>query len=368
MKKKSAKMVRAGKKAWKTRLRNKGSLRRKKGLPKRAVGFYREDGKTKPITKSVAELNRKKLIHEPSAFKNVRPAGSFKFEPIAFVWKDGQTKEIERMRIRKDNPSLITHLRIEHLVPANKGDAFFKSPRSGTVEVANEHIVMLCVPVFKEYYLVSESFTMKNAVGDPLGGFSSGRIWEIANKPKFLEVLEKHNKEGWRQVPYVQGGTTCKHCGKSLAGEPVSSFRSQTCRTCYRKMNLPLKSGSDVITKAYLNRYSQLKEAGVNPSLEGLIPQLPSLTAGTPSLVTDTITRYLRNKERLDPEDKKEISRYMGLMRPLFPIGVPKLIRDIAIAYPPSEIRGMQKRGELKPFIQKARTEITRPSPPVPPF
>jgi hypothetical protein len=301
----------------------------------------------------VAELNRKKIIREPSAFKGVRPAGPFKFEPISFVWKDGQTKEIERMRIRKDSPSLITHLRIEHLVPANKGDAFFKSPRSGTVEVANEHIVMLGVPVFKEYYLVSESFTTKNVAGDPLGGFSSGRIWEIANKPKFLEVLEKYQKEGWRQVPYIQGGATCKHCGKSLAGEPVSSFRSQTCRVCYRKMNLPLNSGSDHVTKAYLNRYSQLKKAGVNPSLENLIP-----TAGTPSLLTDTITRYLRNKERLNPEDKKEINRYMMLMRPLFPIGVPKLIRDIAVAYPPSEIRGMQKRGELKPFIQKAKTEI----------
>jgi len=224
-KRKSPKMVRAGKKAWKTRLRNKSlpkrTRRRKKGVLKRAVGFYREDGKTKPITKSAAELNREKIIRGPSAFKNVQPyrplrfkpltvkelksrSAPFKFEPQIFVWKDGQTREIERMRIRKDSPSLITHLRIEHLVPAHKGDVFFKSPRTKIVEVANEHIAMLGVPIFKEYYLVSESFTLKNAAGDPLGGFTSGRIWEIANKSKFLEALEKYREEGWHQVPYVK--------------------------------------------------------------------------------------------------------------------------------------------------------------------
>jgi hypothetical protein len=267
MKKKSVKMIRAGKKSWATRHRNmkerekirygiRGTSKTKteprsayekrwakgqtsevsKRFSKRqVVGFYRENGTTKPITKSVLEIERKKIIREPSSFKGVQPINKlFKFEHIDYVWKDGKTREMERMRIRKESAGTITHLRIEHLVPATKGDAFFKSPRTGMVEVANEHIAMLGVPTFKEYYLVSESFTAPNS-GDPLGGFVSGRIWEITNKPKFLEVLENYRRQGWWQVPYVQDASTCRRCGKSLSGEPVASFRARLCRSCYRK-------------------------------------------------------------------------------------------------------------------------------------
>lgn len=35
------------------------------------VGFYNDHGKTKPITKSEAELNRKKLVQNPREFKGV---------------------------------------------------------------------------------------------------------------------------------------------------------------------------------------------------------------------------------------------------------------------------------------------------------
>lgn len=43
--------------------------------PKRiAVGFYKDDeGTTKPVTKSVGELKRKKVIKKPKKFKGVRP-------------------------------------------------------------------------------------------------------------------------------------------------------------------------------------------------------------------------------------------------------------------------------------------------------
>jgi hypothetical protein len=124
----------------------------------------------------------------------------------------------------------------------------------------------------------------------------------------------------------------------------------------------------DEVQNKYVDIYRKLKAEGVNPDLGEFISQsggLADLTKGTPSLITDVITKFLRNKDNLSAEDKGEIGKYMFAMRPLFPFGVPKLIRDIAVAYPPSLIRGMQKRGELKPFIQKA---VTRPSPPVPPF
>jgi len=128
---------------------------------------------------------------------------------------------------------------------------------------------------------------------------------------------------------------------------------------------LGLKGRRDEVQKKYVDTYRKLKAEGVNPDLGEFISQdggLAGLMKGTPSLVTDVITKYLRNKDNLSAEDKGEIGKYMFAMRPLFPFGVPKLIRDIAVAYPPSLIRGMQKRGELKPFIQ------TRPPPPVPPF
>ncbi|MDH5266826.1 MAG: hypothetical protein OEW62_04015 [Candidatus Bathyarchaeota archaeon] len=38
-----------------------------------AVGFYKDDGKTKPVTKSTGEVQRKKLIQNPRRFKGVKP-------------------------------------------------------------------------------------------------------------------------------------------------------------------------------------------------------------------------------------------------------------------------------------------------------
>lgn len=57
---------------------NKASEAAKKAWASRrarvAVGFYKdEENRTRPVTKSTAELNRKKVIQKPSKFKGVKP-------------------------------------------------------------------------------------------------------------------------------------------------------------------------------------------------------------------------------------------------------------------------------------------------------
>jgi len=55
----------AARKAWATRRRNQ-----------KVVGFYKDEkDRTRPITKSKAELKRKKLIKKPKKFKGVQPKG-----------------------------------------------------------------------------------------------------------------------------------------------------------------------------------------------------------------------------------------------------------------------------------------------------
>ena len=47
-------------------------MKRQKQQPKgQVVGFYKDHGKTKPITKSVVELNRKKIVENAREFKPV---------------------------------------------------------------------------------------------------------------------------------------------------------------------------------------------------------------------------------------------------------------------------------------------------------
>jgi hypothetical protein len=51
------------------------------------VGFYKDHGKTKPITKSVAELNRKRFVKSGKQFKNVKPRrGAEYVENLIDVW------------------------------------------------------------------------------------------------------------------------------------------------------------------------------------------------------------------------------------------------------------------------------------------
>jgi hypothetical protein len=46
-------------------------MKRQKQAPKPVVGFYKDHGKTKPITKSIAQLERKKVVKGPHKFKGV---------------------------------------------------------------------------------------------------------------------------------------------------------------------------------------------------------------------------------------------------------------------------------------------------------
>jgi hypothetical protein len=66
-------MIAAGKQAWKTRLAN---LRKKRNSRKgkgQVVGFYKDRGKTKPITKSIAQIQRKKVVAGGRKFGGVKP-------------------------------------------------------------------------------------------------------------------------------------------------------------------------------------------------------------------------------------------------------------------------------------------------------
>ena len=90
--------------------------------------------------------------------------------------------------------------------------------------------------------------------------------------------------------------------------------------------DMPSKSmPKDAVTTNYLEKYSQIQ-------------------GGDAALANDVTVRYMRNKDKLSKEDKRDIKRHMIMMRPMFPFGVPKLMQDIAVAYPPSELRG-EKRG-----------------------
>jgi hypothetical protein len=49
-----------------------GSRKKSRG---QVVGFYKDNGKTKPITKSVAQLNRKKIVRGSKQFLGIKPKG-----------------------------------------------------------------------------------------------------------------------------------------------------------------------------------------------------------------------------------------------------------------------------------------------------
>lgn len=63
----SAKAKEAARKSWATR--------RRRAKERVLVGFYKEDGKTKPITKAVGELNRKKIVKRTRTFRGIKPKG-----------------------------------------------------------------------------------------------------------------------------------------------------------------------------------------------------------------------------------------------------------------------------------------------------
>jgi hypothetical protein len=64
----------AGHRAYLTKMRNLRTHKRKKPKSKgHVVGFYKERGKTKPITKSVAQLKQKKVVAKGRRFNGVKP-------------------------------------------------------------------------------------------------------------------------------------------------------------------------------------------------------------------------------------------------------------------------------------------------------
>jgi hypothetical protein len=71
----------AGHKAYLTKIRNQRALKQslsnrgkiRKKSKGQVVGFYKDHGKTKPITKSVAQLKRKKVVKTGRQFRAVGP-------------------------------------------------------------------------------------------------------------------------------------------------------------------------------------------------------------------------------------------------------------------------------------------------------
>lgn len=64
----------AGHRAYLTRMRNLRVHKRKKPKSKgHVIGFYKDHGKTKPITKSDAQLKQKKVVKSGRQFKGVKP-------------------------------------------------------------------------------------------------------------------------------------------------------------------------------------------------------------------------------------------------------------------------------------------------------
>jgi hypothetical protein len=67
-------MIAAGKQAWKTRLANLRKKKRKSRKGKgKVVGFYKDSGKTKPITKPIAQIKRKKVVQKGRKFGVIKP-------------------------------------------------------------------------------------------------------------------------------------------------------------------------------------------------------------------------------------------------------------------------------------------------------
>jgi len=82
----------AAKKAWATRRKNKKLAKPKKW--RTVIGFYKDrEKKTRPITKPIGELRRKKVIQEPTPFKGISPKTTIRFfksgKTVAFVKKEG---------------------------------------------------------------------------------------------------------------------------------------------------------------------------------------------------------------------------------------------------------------------------------------
>ena len=69
------------------------SLTHKRQNRGQVVGFYKDHGKTKPITKPVAMLNREKIVRSPRKFRGVNPQQAA--EKPAVAQMRGVSQELE---------------------------------------------------------------------------------------------------------------------------------------------------------------------------------------------------------------------------------------------------------------------------------
>ena len=129
---------------------------------------------------------------------------NFRFEDVDYTYPTGYAKVTKRLRIQKTHEDgTVETYRVELVKAPQEHEVFFKHPRTGSIEKIHEHLAPL-LPTFKEYYEVHQSFSQP-ACNDPLGGFCSGKTWELpVPEAKMLEVLMDFCKKSYKQVPYVR--------------------------------------------------------------------------------------------------------------------------------------------------------------------
>lgn len=123
----------------------------------------------------------------------------FSWENLNHKWANGSTTEKVLRITKKEHDNLTIVYTIEQIKPPC--GLVFMRDGMGLFDPVETHISVLGVPTFKEYFSIRQSFRV-NAQGDKLGGYQSGNIYDISNKPKLLEWLEEKERSGYAQVPY----------------------------------------------------------------------------------------------------------------------------------------------------------------------
>jgi DNA polymerase (family 10) len=107
------------------------------------VGFYKERGKTKPITKSAAQLRQKKVVAKSRRFKSVSPSNEvvrLAKREYAFLRKYAKRIEIAgSIRRRKPDPSDIDFVIIPKSVEAKQ--AIYKHAEKYKIRARGEQLL-----------------------------------------------------------------------------------------------------------------------------------------------------------------------------------------------------------------------------------
>ena len=130
---------------------------------------------------------------------------NFRFEKVDIPWKSGDRKETERMKIERiHEDGTVETYRIDKIETTSHDEVFFKHPRTEQMETIHVHLAPITGPSSKHYYSVRQSFHQSKRCDDPLGGFCSGRIWDLpVSEEKFAQVLQDFCNKGYKQVPYI---------------------------------------------------------------------------------------------------------------------------------------------------------------------